>query len=398
MHRPEEPSLDIRLGTCDLTLLGTAHVSRASADKVRKLLQGRTYDAVAVELCSSRYRALMDPDALARMDLLSVIRQGRVYMVVASLALAAYQQRLADQFGIEPGAEQRTAVVMAQEQKLPVLLVDREIGITLKRIAGNLDWWKRLELFSSLLATLLSRKQVPEEAIERLKEADMLETTFSEFAAGSRELAESLIAERDRYIAARLRREIGKKHYERVIMVLGAGHLRGVADQLQGVPEQDPETEITELERLPPPNRRLRLIPWILIVLILGGSAYGFYQGPELGAQILLDWVLINGSLSALGTAIAAGHPLTLITAFLAAPLTSLNPTIGAGLVTGAVELSLRKPSIGDFERLRRDTATVTGWWHNRVSRVLLVFLFSTLGSAIGTYIAGFRIFDRLFT
>jgi len=398
MYRPEEPSLDIRFGTCDLTLLGTAHVSRASADKVRELLQGRTYDAVAVELCSSRYRALMDPDALARMDLLSVIRQGRVYMVVASLALAAYQQRLADQFGIEPGAEQRTAVVMAQEQKLPVLLVDREIGITLKRVAGNLGWWKRLELFSSLLATLLSREQVPEEAIERLKEADMLETTFSEFAAGSRELAEPLIAERDRYIAARLRREIGEKHYEQVFVVLGAGHLRGVADQLQGVPERDPETEITELERLPPPNRRLRLIPWILVALILGGSAYGFYQGPELGAQILLDWVLINGSLSALGTAIAAGHPLTLIAAFLAAPLTSLNPTIGAGLVTGAVELSLRKPSIGDFKRLRQDTATVTGWWHNRVSRVLLVFLFSTLGSAIGTYIAGFRIFDRLFT
>jgi len=398
MHRPEEPSLDIRLGTCDLTLLGTAHVSRASVDKVRELLQGRTYDAVAVEFCSSRYRALMDPDALARMDLLSVIRQGRVYMVVASLALTAYQQRLADQFGIEPGAEQRTAVAMAQEQKLPVLLVDREIGITLKRVAGNLGWWKRLELFSSLLATLLSREQVPEEAIERLKEADMLETTFSEFAADSREFAEPLIAERDRYIAARLRREIGEKHYERVLVVLGAGHLRGVADQLQGVPERDPKTEITELERLPLPNRRLRLIPWILVVLILGGFAYGFYQGPELGARVLLDWVLINGSLSALGTAIAAGHPLTLIAAFLAAPLTSLNPTIGAGLVTGAVELSLRKPSIGDFKRLRRDTASVTGWWHNRASRILLVFLFSTLGSAIGTYIAGFRIFDRLFT
>ncbi|WP_089728163.1 TraB/GumN family protein [Candidatus Thiosymbion oneisti] len=397
MHASEEPRIDVRLGNSELTLLGTAHVSRASADKVRGLLQGGDYDAVAVELCPSRHQALMDPDALARMDLFSVIRQGRVYMVVASLALAAYQQRLADQFGIEPGAEQRAAILVARERRLPVLLVDREIGVTLKRTAGNLSWWKRFGLFSGLLATLLSREEVTEEEIERLKEGDVLETTFAEFAEDRRDLYVPLIDERDRYMAARLREEIASKRHEKVLAVLGAGHIEGVAGHLREVPGRDPRAELAELDRLPSPQRWPKLIPWLVVVLVLGGFGYGFYQSPGLGLRVVLDWVLINGSLSALGAAVAAGHPLTVVTAFLAAPLTSLNPTIGAGMVTGAAELYLRRPSIGDFGRLRRDTATLKGWWRNRVSRTLLVFLFSTLGSAIGTYVAGFRIFERLF-
>ena len=397
MRESAEPSIDVRIGESELTLLGTAHVSRASADEVRDLLGSGDYDAVAVELCPSRYNALLDPDALARMDLFSVIREGRVYLVVSSLALAAYQQRLADQLGIEPGAEQRAAIALAQERSLPVLLVDREIGITLKRVAGNLSWWKRLGLFSGLLAAMVSREEVPEEEIERLKEGDVLETTFAEFAQDRRDLYVPLIEERDRYMAARLREEISGKGHEKVLAVLGAGHLKGVAGYLNGEPGPDPKTELAELERLPPRPRWPKILPWAIVALIFSGFAYGFSQSPELGMQVVLDWVLINGTLSALGAAIAAAHPLTVITAFLAAPLTSLNPTIGAGMVTGAVELYLRKPSVGDFGRLRRDTASFRGWWKNRVSRILLVFLFSTLGSAIGTYVAGFRIFERLF-
>lgn len=396
MQESAEPLIDARLGDSKLTLLGTAHVSRASVDKVRELLESGDYDAVAVELCPSRYNAIMDPDALARMDLFSVIRGGRVYMVVASLALAAYQQRLADQFGIEPGAEQRMAIKLARERHLPVLLVDREIGVTLKRVSGNLSWWKRIGLFSGLLATMLSREEVEEEEIERLKEGDVLETTFAEFAEDRQDLYLPLIDERDRYMAARLREEIGGKGHENVLAVLGAGHLKGVSGYLEQASVPDPKAEIAELDRLPSPARWPKLIPWAIVALILFGFGYGFYKSPALGWQVVLDWVLINGSLSALGALIAAAHPLTVIAAFLAAPLTSLNPTVGAGMVTGAVELYLRKPSVGDFGCLRQDTSKLKGWWRNRVSRTLLVFLFSTLGSAIGTYVAGFRIFDRL--
>ncbi len=391
----QEPMAEIQVGESRIKLLGTAHVSRASADQVRELLQSDQYDAVAVELCPSRYNALIEPDALARMDLFKVIREGKASMVAASLALSAYQQRIADQFGIEPGAEQRAAVEYALDKERPVLLIDREIGITLKRVLHNVPWWRRFGIFGGLLVSVISKDEVSEEEVEALKEGDMLETTFAEFAEDRKDLFIPLIEERDRYMAARLIQEVAGSGHENILAVVGAGHLKGIRTQLQqGVSE--PEALVAELDTLPPPSRWPKIIPWIIVCLVLMGFAIGFARNPDLGWQLVIDWVLINGVLSAVGAILAAAHPLTVITAFVAAPITSLNPTIGAGMVTAAVEIFLRKPRVGDFSTLRHDTTQLKGWWRNRVSRTLLVFLFSTLGSAIGTYVAGFRIFDRL--
>lgn len=391
----QEPRVEITLGESRVTLLGTAHVSRASADEVRSLLAEGSYDAVAVELCPSRYHALLDPDALSRMDLFRVIREGKAAMVAANLALGAYQQRLAEQFGIEPGAEQCAAVDYARDEHKPVLLIDREIGTTLKRVLHNVPWWRRFGLFGGLLASVMSKDEVSEEQIEGLKEGDMLESTFAEFAEDRQDLYAPLIDERDRYMAARLHKELRENPHERVLAVVGAGHLKGIARYLrQGV--EDPDGEIEALDRLPKPSPWPKRIPWLIVALVFLGFGIGFARSPELGWQLVADWVLINGGLSALGALLAAAHPLTTITAFLAAPITSLNPTIGAGMVTAAVEIFLRKPEVGDFGRLRHDTTDWKGWWRNRVSRTLLVFLFSTLGSAAGTYLAGFRIVGRL--
>ncbi len=395
MSHDQEPLSEVELDGSRITLLGTAHVSRASADKVRELLSTTAYDSVAVELCPSRYNAMVDPDSLAKMDLFKVMREGKVLMVVASLALGAYQQRLAEQFGIEPGQEMREAIKAARDGHRPVLLIDREIGVTLRRVAHNVSWWKRLGLMAGLMASILSRQEVDEKEIERLKEGDVLESTFAQFADQQRDLYDPLIDERDRYMAARLREEVQREGHEDVLAVVGAGHVRGVSGYLTDSRE-DPRQTIARLDEVPAGSRWPRLIPWLIVGLVLLGFGIGFSRSPELGLQLLTDWVLINGTLSALGALIAAAHPLTVLTAFIAAPITSLNPTIGAGMVTAAVEIFLRKPSVGDFMRLRGDTTSVRGWWGNRVSRILLVFMFSTLGSAAGTYLAGFRIFDRL--
>ncbi|MCU7847689.1 MAG: TraB/GumN family protein [Candidatus Thiodiazotropha sp. (ex Lucinoma kastoroae)] len=390
-----EPQREVVLGHSHITLLGTAHVSRSSAEKVKELLETDRYDAVAVELCLSRFNALINPDALAQMDLLKVVREGRVMMVMANLALGAYQQRLADQFGIAPGAEQREAIRIAQASQRPLLLIDREISTTLKRVAGNLSWWKRFGLFAGLLGGILSKEEVSEEEIEHLKEGDILETTFAEFAEDRQDLYIPLIDERDRYMAARLQQEIENKGHENLLVVVGAGHMNGIANYLQQ--QQMPPTEVIQhLDTEPKPSRWPKAIPWLIVVLILFGFFLGFQRSPSLGWQLVADWVIINGGLSALGALIAVAHPLTILTAFIAAPLTSLNPAIGAGMVTAAAELFLRKPTVADFARLRSDTTSIKGWWKNRVSRTLLVFLFSTIGSAAGTYIAGFRIFERL--
>lgn len=403
----QEPIAEVTIGDSKLTLLGTAHVSRTSAEKVKELLDTGEYDAVAVELCPSRYNSIIDPDALARMDLFQVIREGKASMVAASLALGAFQQRAAEQMGIEPGAEMRQAINSAQQAKLPVLLVDREVGVTLKRIYRNVPWWRRMNLISGLLASVIARQEVSEDEIERLKEGDILESTFAQFAEEEKDLFLPLIGERDEYMVARLRQEIEKHPHENILVVIGAGHLSGMVkylreEELQLDVAQDTEQKetsgqvIKRLDSVPPGASWPKYIPWIIVGLVLLGFIIGFSRSQSLGWSLIVDWVLINGGLAALGTLIAAGHPITVIGAFLAAPLTSLNPTIGAGMVTAAIEVYFRRPKVGDFGHLRTDTTTVKGWWSNRVTRTLLVFLFSTIGSAVGTYLAGFRIFERL--
>ncbi|TVR66195.1 MAG: TraB/GumN family protein [Candidatus Competibacteraceae bacterium] len=393
----QEPIRVVRFGETEFTLLGVAHISRASADAVARMLDDGRFDAVAVELCPARHAALTRPDVWGQTNLFRVFREGKAGMLAVSLALGAYQQRLAEQFGIEPGAEMRAAVDGALARQLPVLLIDRDLGITLKRIYRNVPWWQRFGILGGLLASVVSREQVTEEEIERLKEGDILETTFAEFADRETALYGPLIDERDRYMTARLCEEARENGYRRVLAVVGAGHLKGMADYLErGVGCAEPCVTQRELEQTSPPARWPKLIPWLIVALVLTGFAIGFSRSPELGALLLWDWILINGGLSALGATLAGAHPVTIGAAFLAAPWTSLNPMIGASMVAGAVEVWLRKPRVEDFHQLRSDVTHWRGWWKNRVSRTLLVFFLAGFGSSIGTYLAGFRIYDRL--
>ncbi|TDX31510.1 pheromone shutdown-related protein TraB [Modicisalibacter xianhensis] len=390
------PRRVIECGDTRYTLLGTAHVSRASADEVRELIRSGEYDAVAIELCESRYKSLTEPDSLANQDLFEVFRQGKAGMVAASLALGAFQQRVAEQSGIEPGAEMRAAVKESQRATLPLVLVDRDVGVTLKRIYGNVPWWQRAGLISGLFGSLLSRQKVSSEEIERLKQGDVLESTFREFAEQSEALYTPLIAERDRYMALRLAEESPPGRYRNVLVVIGAGHLKGLAEHLSQPLPDDPAIERHELDQTPTRARWWKAIPWAITALVLAGFVIGFSRDTQLGWQLVGEWFLINGVLSGLGAAIALAHPLTVIATFFAAPLTSLNPTIGAGFVAAGVELSLRRPKVRDFSRLRHDVSSLKGWWRNRVSRTLLVFLLATVGSAAGTWIAGLRIAGQL--
>ncbi len=391
------PRRVIQLGETRYTLLGTAHVSAESANDVRALIRSGEFDAVAIELCDSRHHSLDNPDALNNQDLFEIFRQGKAGMVAASLALGAFQQRVAEQSGIEPGAEMRAALEESREAGLPLLLIDRDVGVTLKRIYRSVPWWQRFSLFSGLVGSVLSRQDVSAEEIERLKEGDVLESTFSEFAAESETLYTPLISERDRYMVLRLAEEASPGRYRNVLVVIGAGHLKGMTEELETPLPDAPTAEREALEETPPPSRLWKALPWMVTVLVLTGFAIGFSRNTELGWQLVGEWFLINGVLSAAATLVALAHPLTVAATFFAAPLTSLNPTIGAGFVAAGVELWLRKPKVGDFSTLRHDVTELAGWWRNRVSRTLLVFMLATLGSAAGTWVAGFRIAGALF-
>ncbi len=390
----DEPVRRVSRDGVEYTLLGTAHVSRTSAGAVRHLLASGDFDAVAIELCQSRYRTITDVLAWRQMNLFGVIRKGMAGMLMASLALTAYQRRIADQLGVEPGAEMKAAIEEANRLDIPVQLIDREIGITLRRTARKLSLWRRWLLLNGLVLSIFSRDKFEEDEIEKLKQGDILERTFSEFAEASPALYEGLIGERDEFMAARLRLQNEDHPGRRVLAVIGAGHLAGTERALsQG---EDPAGRLAKLNVMPPASNFLKVLPWAILLAVLTGFFLGFRQSPELGWSLVATWVVINGGLSALGALIALAHPLTVLTALVAAPLTSLNPTLGAGMVTAAMESWLRKPMVSDFETLRDDVVSLAGWWHNRVSRILLVFFLSNMGSVAGTWIAGARMVQQL--
>ena len=391
----EQPTREITRDGVHYVLLGTAHVSRASVTAVTEMAGSGNYDAIAVELCPARHQALTKQQQWKDMDLYRIIREKKAGLVMANLALGAYQRRIAEQFGIEPGAELKAAADASINHGIPLQLIDRNLATTLKRSYRAVPWYKRIMLTTGLVMSTVSSEEIDEEQIEKLKEGDILESTFTEFAEQSPELYEALIAERDRFMAARLRQENQDNAGKRILVVIGAGHLEGLAKYL-AEDQEPPQPEIDRLSELPPPNRWLKFVPWVIAALVLTGFWIGFSRSPELGWQLVSLWVLINGGLAALGALIARGHPLTILSAMVAAPLTSLNPAVAAGMVTGLVESWLRKPKVSDLEKLRDDATTLKGWFRNPATRILLVFFFSNLGSAIGTWVAGFQIFGAL--
>lgn len=397
--KPEKHLQSVQVGGTRIDILGTAHVSRASCEQVTRLLDSGCYDAVAVELCDRRCQAICDPGSSSRIDLWQAVREKRLGAIAGMVVLGAYQQRLADSLGVELGGEMKKAVTLAREKGLPLVLLDRDIGITLKRLYRSVSWWRRVALINSMIYGVFTRQKISASHVEQMKESDTLVGMLEELHAANPRLYEVMINERDRYMSAKLLTHGRPQVPARMLAVVGAGHLSGMVRELQSSladESRDPVGDIACLERVSPPSRWVKLLPWVIPGVILAGFAAGFGQDVKLGSELVVDWILINGGLAALGAFLAGGHPLTILTALLAAPFTSINPTIGAGVVAAAAELYARKPLVEDFENIRRDTVNWSGWRRNRVARTLLVFLYTTAGSAIGTYVGGFHIYGSL--
>jgi len=376
------------------TLLGTAHVSQASVEAVERAIESGRFDAVAVELDAQRLQALTNPDALAKLDLVEVIRKGRVALFAANLALAAYQRRLAEQLEIEPGAELKRAVVMANERNLPVHLIDREVGLTFKRASQRLGFFGKIKLVMGLGAGLFASEEVGEDEIEKLKQGDMLEASFGEFASESPALYETIIGERDRYMATRLR-EVHDPAQREVLAVVGAGHLAGLARYLET--DTDAPGPLREsLEDVP----KKRNIPWItlaILAIVLTGIGVGFYRGGlGVGSELLAVWAMYTGGLAGLGCLLAGSHPLSILTAIVVAPFKPFRLSIPTGAFSALVEARLRKPAYEDFLKLRDDAQSIKGWYRNRVTRVVLTFMLTNLGSMLGLWLTGFQVWGKV--
>ncbi len=395
----DQPHQFINHEGVEFLLLGTAHVSQKSADVVKSLIETKEFDTVAIELDEIRYQAITDENRYKNMDLVSIIKNKQTGLIATNLAMSAYQNRLAEQLGVEPGAEMKQAIKSAQEYDLDLWKIDRSVGITMKRTWRSLRFLEKINLIFGF-GGFFEKEDISEKEIEKLKTGDMLESTFNEFSENSESLYKSLIDERDQFMAARLQQAIsrptGNKNQdtEKVLVIIGAGHLKGLSGYLEK--PMDTHQTINQLNTLPPKSTWVKVLPWLITLVILTGFAWGFARNSDLGFDLVKTWFLYNGVLSGIGAAIAGAHPITILSAIVAAPFTSLNPTIAAGMVAALVETMIRKPKIHNFESLQKDAMHLKGWWKNPVTRVLLVFVLTNIGSAVATWVSGFKIFNQL--
>ena len=372
----------------EVALVGTAHVSARSVDDVRHTIETFAPDTVCVELCEARYRNIIDKAAWRKLDIFKVLREGKAPLLLSSLLMTSFQRRIAEELGVEPGAEMIEGIEQAKAREAELVLADRDIQVTLRRTWAGLGFFQKLRMLGQMLGGVLFAHEIDEETIEKLKEEEELHGMLDSLAEAFPDVKSTLIDERDIYLAQKIRAAPGR----RIVAVVGAGHVPGIVQHLQH------EQSLEPLETVPAASWLPRFLKWAIPLLVIGLIAYGFVRGgAEQSVETILIWFLVNGTLSAIGTAVALGHPVSVLSAFLAAPLTSLNPFIAAGWVAGLVQAWIKRPTVEDLEDLPQAITTIRGFWRNPVSRVLLVVVFANVGSSLGTFIGGSWIAARLF-
>jgi pheromone shutdown-related protein TraB len=393
------------LGNREIILIGTAHVSRESIQEVGRVIREEHPDVVCVELDGGRLASLDEKDNWEKLNVAKVFKEGRGFLLMANLVLAGFQRRMGAELGVQPGEEMKIAISTAEELGIPYALCDREVSLTLSRAWARCGLWNKCKLLATLVSSAFSTEKLDETEIESLKDRSELDGMMSELAGYLPPVKETLIDERDRYLAAKIWAngggttesvQNGDSHSakqqsgaSRIVAVVGAGHMIGLKAQLERIAAQETGEDVSALEIVPPPTLFSKIAGWIIPALIVALIVAGFFRaGPGVSLAMLLRWVLWNGSLAAAGTLIALGHPLSVLVSFLGAPIATINPFIGVGLFSGVVEVTMRKPRVSDAQTLADDIGSLKGIYRNRITRALLVFFLSSIGGAVGNFIS----------
>jgi pheromone shutdown-related protein TraB len=362
-------------------LIGTAHVSKESAEYVKKVILEEKPDTVCVELCNTRLDSIQNTDKWLNMDIIKIIREKKALLLFINLILASFQKRIAKKFDIQPGQEMINAVNAAEKTDAVIVPADRDIQITLSRVWRGMGFFKKIKLIFQLLLSLGASDDITEEEIEKMKQEDILKSILTDVKKSHPEIEKILIDERDIFLAEKIKTAPG----ENIIAVVGAGHVPGIKKYIA----DNTGKSIEELNILPPAGKTGKILKWLIPTAVFGIFVTGFLMGGKnAGSDMIWFWIAANGIFAGLGAIIALAHPYTIISAILAAPLTSLNPMIAAGWVSGLVEAFARKPKVKDFEAISEDILTIKGFWKNSVIRILLVVVFTNIGSTIGTMAA----------
>lgn len=385
---PDVHVLSVRDKT--IVLVGTVHVSQESADLVRAVIEEEQPDGVCVELDTRRFDALSQQHKWESLDLKEIIRKKQLSTLLANLLLASYQKRLGDQLGVLPGTEMLEAITVSKKHDIPIFLCDRDVRVTMRRAWRSTPFIKKSMLVSSLMLSVFDTEPVTEESLQNLKKQDVLSDMMQELGTEVPTLKAVLIDERDQYLAEKILQSEGNK----VVAVVGAGHVEGMKSVLQ----QSQRSDLQALDVIPPVSPIWKWVGWSIPAIIVGSIAWiGYQKGAAAAGENALFWILANGIPSGLGALLAFAHPLTVLVAFAGAPFTSLTPVIGVGYVTAFVQAYVQPPVVREFQSVAEDIAIPRRWWQSRLLRIFLAFLLPTIGSVIGTWVGGTRIVSNLF-
>ncbi|MBR6566700.1 MAG: TraB/GumN family protein [Spirochaetaceae bacterium] len=374
----------------EFILLGTAHISHESIVQVTTSIRDEAPDCVAIELDEQRYASMKNPEAWKNLDIVKVLKGGQGFVLMANLVLASFQKRMGADVGVKPGEDMKAAITVAEEMNVPAVMVDRPIQMTLKRAWAKNSLWGKCKLLAVLLSSAFEKSEISAEEIERLKNESEMDSMMNEIAEYLPAVKEVLIDERDRYLASRIwDAKVNGEAAKKIVAVLGAGHLPGVVRHLEALAAGTVSSDTTEISQLPPSGIGGKVAGLVFPVLIVGLIVAGFFTGgARASLDMLVQWILWNGSLAALGALLAGGHILSVLAGFVGAPLATLNPVVGVGLFTGLVQAWVNKPKVEDMERLSDDATSIKGIYKNRILRVLLVFFLSSIGGVVGNFIA----------
>ncbi len=369
----------LTFGDKEIVLVGTAHVSLESAELVESVIQEEKPETVCIELCDSRYKSMIKKNQWDNTNLIKVIKEKKAFLLLSNLMLASFQKKIGKKLGIKPGEEIMRAIETAKSVGANIHLADRDVRTTLSRTWRLMGLWTKIKLLAQVVTSMGEVDTIKKEDIEKMKNRDTLEMLLSEIGKLLPELRHILIDERDQYLTHKIRTAPGKK----IVAVVGAGHIPGIQRYWQE------QVDINALDKIPPKSKYSSIFKWAIPFAIIGLIILGFfYAGTSAGTHMIKWWVLANAILAGLGATLAFAHPLTILSAIVASPLTSLNPMIAAGWVAGLVEVLLVKPKVKDFERLPEDISSLKGFWNNKITRILLVVVLTNIGSSLGTFVA----------
>jgi len=377
-----------------ITLIGTAHVSRESINEVSETINALTPDCVCVELDEKRSDTLQNQEKFQQLDIISILKKKQGFLLLANLILASFQRRMGANVGVKPGEEMLAAINTAKDTKTMAVMVDRPIQVTLRRAWAKNSLWGKCKLLAAMITSAFSNEEVSESDIENLKKGNEMDSMMDELSEYMPVIKTVLIDERNIYMAHKIWDCPGQN----LVAVLGAGHLPGVEEALIQISKGEEKTDMEEISEVPGKTVGGYIATWSIPVIIVGLIVAGFiYGGTRLGSQMILSWVIANAIPAGIGAAIAGAHPVTILVSMVSAPITSLCPFVGVGFVAGIIQALICNPKVKDMETLQDDVNNIKGWYRNRVLRILLVLLLSSVGSSIGTFVGFGDIVSKFF-